>query len=130
MRTLVSLIIVVTFFFSCGNQQSQNSSMSKISYKDISTTDAKIKLVTNKSKFLDVRTPAEIAEGKIANAIEMDFRASDFKNRLESLDKNSSYVVYCRSGGRSAKAAKIMTEAGFKDVYNMKGGYSDWPSLN
>lgn len=130
MRTLILSVLLATFFYSCGGQKAEKSAQPAVNYKDISTTEAKIKLVTNKSKFLDVRTPSEIAEGKIVNAIEMDFKSSDFSKQLESLDKNTPYVVYCRSGGRSAKAAKMMSQAGFTEIYNMKGGYSEWPNIN
>jgi len=76
--------------------------------------------------FLDVRTPAEIAEGKIKGALEIDYKSSDFAEQLKRLDKDTKYIVYCRSGGRSAKSVKILKEQGFKSVHNMLGGYTEW----
>jgi len=76
---------------------------------------------------LDVRTPEEIALGKIGNAIEMDFTSGDFKAQVAKLDKNKEYIVYCAAGGRSSKAVKIMNELGFSKAYNLTSGYTGWP---
>lgn len=78
--------------------------------------------------FLDVRTPAEIAKGKIAGALEIDYRADGFEEKVKDLDKDIDYVVYCKSGGRSAKAQAIMKNNGFINTYNMTGGYTAWNS--
>lgn len=76
---------------------------------------------------IDVRTPPEIAEGKIADALEMDFKDSTFASRLEDLDPEKDYLVYCRSGRRSAGACELMREKGFTGkLYNLDGGYLDW----
>jgi len=76
---------------------------------------------------LDVRTKSEVAGGKIGNAINLDYYSDTFKSDLDKLDKNRPVYVYCRSGNRSGEAKKIMTLMGFKAVYNLKGGYSNWP---
>jgi rhodanese-related sulfurtransferase len=75
---------------------------------------------------LDVRTPEEFSEGHIENAVNLDFYADAFPDELESLDKEKTYLIYCRTGGRSGNALKMMKEKGFKDVYNMEGGITDW----
>ena len=77
-------------------------------------------------QILDVRTPAEFAEGHLANAINIDFEANDFAQQIKKLDKNSTYAVYCRSGRRSALAADQMSKVGFKNLFNMSGGILDW----
>lgn len=79
-----------------------------------------------KVTLVDVRTPDEIANGKIKEALEIDFRADDFKQRLEQLDRNQIYGIYCRSGGRSNKALNLMKEMGFAKVYELEGGYTAW----
>jgi rhodanese-related sulfurtransferase len=79
-------------------------------------------------QFVDVRTPQEYAGGHIDNAINIDYQAPDFKEKINSLDKNGSYIVYCRTGARSAAASKVMVELGFQNIINMTGGYTDWVS--
>lgn len=75
------------------------------------------------STFIDVRTPTEIAHGKLAGAKEINITSSNFKTQIEKLDKNQPYIVYCRSGMRSARACRIMEQEGFTDVTNVAGGY-------
>jgi rhodanese-related sulfurtransferase len=75
---------------------------------------------------LDVRTPAEFAEGYIEGAQLIDFQSGNFENEISSLDKNATYAVYCRSGNRSGQAVKVMHDAGFHNVYNLNGGVIDW----
>ncbi len=83
---------------------------------------------------LDVRTPNEINEGKIRGAIDLDISDPAFSSHLSKMDKNKSYVVYCKSGGRSATATNMMVEMGFQKVYNLEGGYKAWknshPNVN
>ena len=75
---------------------------------------------------LDVRTPEETAEGMIVGAREIDFNAPDFTERIAQLDKQKTYLVYCRSGNRSGQAIQAMAEIGFKDLYNLEGGFMAW----
>jgi rhodanese-related sulfurtransferase len=75
---------------------------------------------------LDVRTPSELAQGAIKGAINIDITASDFKDKLAGLEKEKSYLVYCRSGARSVKACNIMSENGFGKLFNLQGGYQAW----
>jgi len=75
---------------------------------------------------LDVRTEEEYIEGHIENALNMDFYSETFKQDLDKLDKNKTYLIYCRSGSRSARALQLMGELGFREVYNMSGGYIAW----
>ena len=75
---------------------------------------------------LDVRTPEEYAEGHIPDAELLDFKAPDFADKVEGLPKDVTYLVYCRSGARSAKAAAVLREKGFTDVLEIKGGIIEW----
>jgi rhodanese-related sulfurtransferase len=78
------------------------------------------------TQFIDVRTPQEYAGGHIFNAININYNAPDFKEKINELDKNARYIVYCQTGVRSAAASQVMAELGFKYINNMLGGYSDW----
>lgn len=80
---------------------------------------------------LDVRTDSEVAEGMIEGAIQIDYRGENFRDEVAKLDTSKTYVVYCRSGGRSSAASKMMTEElGFSKVNNLLGGYSEYSSEN
>ena len=70
---------------------------------------------------IDVRTAAEYAAGHIAGAQNIDVEAGDFAQKIESLDPKGAYLVYCRSGRRSAIAADQMAAAGFTDVVDGGG---------
>jgi len=75
---------------------------------------------------MDVRTPEEYAKGHLEKAINLDYRSKTFKDDLNKLDKNKVYLIYCRSGGRSAKVLDIMKELGFTEAYNVLGGITQW----
>jgi rhodanese-related sulfurtransferase len=77
---------------------------------------------------LDVRTPEEFSSERIAGAINVDFRAANFAEKLADLDKNKTYLVHCAAGGRSAKSRDIMQKAGFTSIYHMDGGMGAWES--
>ena len=75
---------------------------------------------------LDVRTPQEYKEGHISNAINIPVQI--LGQQLDKLKnfKDKKILVYCRSGHRSAIASQILDRAGFKNVYNLKGGLFEW----
>ncbi|MGM9747066.1 MAG: rhodanese-like domain-containing protein [Paludibacteraceae bacterium] len=89
--------------------------------------DAFAQLITNADvQLVDVRTPAEFAQGHIADALLIDFKAADFDALCaEKLDKSRPVAIYCRSGKRSAAAAQRLVAAGF-EVYNLQGGILEW----
>ena len=63
---------------------------------------------------LDIRTPAEYAEGHLAGAKNIDFKAEDFEAKIGELDSGKAYVVHCKSGGRSSLSSRTrrFVEAG------------------
>ena len=81
----------------------------------------------NNAVVLDVRTPVEVADGIIPNAIHIDiFKGQGFINEVQQLDKTKTYFVYCKAGGRSGQACAVMNQLGFKNTYNLLGGFSEW----
>ena len=77
-------------------------------------------------RLLDVRTPREYAEGHIEGALNIDIHSDDFRRMAEKeLSKDSTVLVYCRSGRRSMDAAEILARLGYK-VVNLKGGIIEW----
>ncbi len=75
---------------------------------------------------LDVRTPAEFAEGHLPGAVNVDISSPDFAARIGQLDPAAPYAVYCRSGNRSATALDAMASVGFTGAYDLSGGIGDW----
>jgi hypothetical protein len=75
---------------------------------------------------LDVRTPAEFAQGHIPGAGLIDFKAPDFKEKVAKLDHTKLYLVHCAAGGRSVKAVEVMHELGFERLFNLEGGMKAW----
>ncbi|MBI1836633.1 MAG: thioredoxin [Flavobacteriia bacterium] len=90
---------------------------------------AKIKETPN-AQIIDVRTPKEVADGYIENAINIDFKDPDFIAKISKLDKTIPTFVYCLSGGRSAFAVAKMRELGFNIVYELNGGILKWKAAN
>lgn len=77
-------------------------------------------------QLLDVRTPQEYAGGHIDGALNINVQSDDFQRMVENeLSKDSTILVYCRSGRRSMDAAQILTNLGYK-VVNLKGGIIEW----
>ncbi|MEM3061226.1 MAG: rhodanese-like domain-containing protein [Candidatus Bathyarchaeia archaeon] len=75
---------------------------------------------------LDVRTPEEFVNEHIDDAINLNYYSETFRDDLNGLDKNKTYLIYCRSGSRSGIALEIMKELGFREVYDMSGGITAW----
>ncbi len=102
----------------------------KLTTIDAETAFKLIESNKNNSNFIiiDVRTPDEYAEGHIENSRLINYYSGDFKNRLDKLDKNKEYFIYCRSGSRSGRTLQIMKELKFKQVYNLGGGIISWQS--
>jgi len=87
---------------------------------------AKTYLETIKPVLIDVRKPEEYAAGHLENSLSIDYYATDFKDKLGKLDKTAKYLIYCRSGKRSAASLKIMQELGFTDIHDIAGGINAW----
>jgi phage shock protein E len=75
---------------------------------------------------LDIRTPPEVAQARLPGAMALDYYAPDFAQQLAQLDRSATYLMYCRSGSRSASARGLMTQLGFEDVVDVRGGLIEW----
>lgn len=137
MNRLLLLFSVVLLLVSCKGEpadQVQDVSESaekveepkpKVRYIDVNFARGLIR--SNQGlTLIDVRTPEEHEEGHIEGSVVYNVRADDFAERIDSLDKNETYLIYCRSGSRSQRAIDKMTELGFMDLYMLNGGYLDW----
>jgi len=130
MKIISSNIILISLLWiglvSCGKNandksvdQDSVSVITLISPEDLNSANVNILLI-------DVRTPNEYASGHIQNSVNIDYRAENFKELIQELDKNQDVYVYCKVGGRSGSAAKMMEKMGFKKVYDLDGGISNW----
>jgi len=76
---------------------------------------------------IDVRTPQEFNDGFIRNAVNINiYDSNDFIEKVQSFSMKDEIYLYCKSGGRSSAACQIMAQLGFENVYNLKGGITDW----
>lgn len=96
------------------------------SFEDLNSPAFQQRLNENtQSILLDVHTQDEFKQGHIPGSVNMDVMDIAFYDHVGSLDKNQTYFVYCRSGGRSRQAYSIMSDLGLTAI-NLAGGILDW----
>ena len=118
MKKIIIILSISFLFLACSNK----------GYKNVNIEKA-IKLVNSSTNLiiLDVRTREEYLSGNIPNSINIDVLSQDFKSKIDMLDKNKEYLIYCRSGNRSSIASSIMSTNGFINIYNLENiGYQDF----
>ncbi len=113
------------------NNISQSETQIQI-IENITPEEAYILIQENKDNpnfvILDVRTSEEFLGEYIENAVNLDYYSDTFRNDLDKLDKNKTYLIYCRSGRRSGNALNITKELDFREAYNMLDGIIKWKS--
>ena len=77
---------------------------------------------------LDVRSDREYAAGHIPGAVHVPL--PEIGDRVKKLKKDKELVVYCRNGNQGIWAIKRLMGMGYKNLYNLKGGYSAWKRFN
>jgi len=82
----------------------------------------------NDFAILDIRTPGEFQSGHIPKSILIDFYSKSFVDQLARLDKEKTFLIYCRTGNRSTKSLEIFKKLKFQNVYHMASGISAWQS--
>ena len=94
--------------------------------KHVDAAQAK-KLVDAKTVVvLDVRTPEEFKAGAVPGAVNIDFKAADFEQRLAALDPSKTYLVHCASGNRSKQSLPVFKKLKFPVLYHLDGGFKAW----
>jgi len=121
MKKTLILLFSFSLLFACKSQT--NEPLQKL---DVAAF--KIGITNPEAQLIDVRTLKEYNQGHIENATLIDFFSNDFKEKVQAFDKDKPLYLYCRSGGRSGKASKIILELGFKEIYDLQGGYMAWSS--
>ncbi len=82
---------------------------------------------------IDVRTPDEFREGHLPGVLLLplqDLRYQPERTEMTLADKEKTMYLYCRSGGRSGQAVKILQNLGYTRVYSMNGGILAWKDHN
>ena len=108
----------------------QASALAAASIEHISARSAASLIQENQSNsnfiILDIRTPKEFDAGHIAGAQNIDFYAQSFAQEIRSLDRQKTYLIYCRSGNRSGQLMRAIEEMEFEKLYHMQRGLVDW----
>jgi thioredoxin len=122
MRNVLYSFLVIGLLFSCGPKEGQQDLIASEFQTAMSAeSDAQI---------LDVRTIDEFQNGHIEGAINADVNSAAFQQIASDLNKDKTVFVYCLSGARSASAAGMLKEMGFKSIVNLTGGMLAWRSAN
>lgn len=127
MRVHYSLFLAAAILLMPSCTVSDPAEKGDIAPIELSVAQASELMDKEKLQLLDVRTSEEVSEGSIAGARNLNISDwEDFQNGISELDKEQPIMVFCRSGGRSHKAAMYLVENGFKQVYDVKGGMIAW----
>lgn len=121
MKWLIALTLVIPMACASGNEG--------VTRLNAEQFEAKLKSLQNVI-LIDVRTPEEFAEGHIPGAQLINIYDRDFEQKLATLPKNKTVMVYCRSGNRSMQAVPALQKAGFKEIFELYGGINAWYSAN
>ena len=124
----LSILFVAFSISSCSNANKSKQSDSSFIISEVLDQDTYMSKLeqAEKIQLVDVRTPEEFTQGTIGSAINIDYEADDFKAKIVELDRNRQVYIFCQSGNRSGQAAKVMAELGFKEIYDLDGGYGEW----
>lgn len=117
----IAIVMAIFALQACGQSEEESST------EDTRITAAEFQDQIDKQPgvVIDVRTQDEYNQGHVASVdYNLDLLNGDFESSLDSLDKDKTYYLYCRTGNRSGQAADLMKQNGFENVYNI-GGFQD-----
>ena len=118
--------ILLLSLFSCVNSNDFDPNTLPVNVLDVENHQMVKLLEDNPGVLLDIRTPEEVSKGFLKDASFINFYDESFLQKASWIKKNQPIYVYCHAGRRSSKAAEMLIELGFKEVYNLVGGYSKW----
>ena len=119
------ILFITTFFIVQAASCQQNNSRGVIS-EEIPASDFEKKIRLAGVVLVDVRTPEEFKAGHIEGARNINYNDPSFAVEIKKLDTTKTALLYCLAGSRSGDAMPVFTEAGFKKIYNLKGGTMKW----
>ncbi|HAE17644.1 MAG: thiosulfate sulfurtransferase [Verrucomicrobiaceae bacterium TMED137] len=116
---MARLNLGLLFFLICG-----------LAYADVTTVTVKqaVERMKKSSEIIvvDIRTPEEFAKGHIKKAINVNMNDKSFAKKLTKLDRTKTYLMHCRSGGRSTASLPVWNRLGFKNVLHLSSGTLGW----
>ena len=134
MHKYITVLLFTTLTLACQSEERKKAEAAtdpseKASYlKEVISTEAfaaQLK-ADPEAQLIDVRTPEEYAEGHLEGSTNLNYFDDDFEVQLQKLDKTKTVMVYCKSGGRSGKAAAKLQSLEFQKIFDMEGGYTAW----
>jgi rhodanese-related sulfurtransferase len=118
MKRILALLVLVACFTACQNTEKQTL---------LTAAAFAQQMQEEPGVLLDVRTIDEYQEGHLKGAQQLDYyETASFSAALDGMDRDKTYYIYCRSGGRSSNTLLLMQEKGFKKVYDLDGGILAW----
>jgi len=138
-RGLIFILVVAAlaavgyWYFSSSKSQPQEQMVSETQeetgvvagYKDISPAEAK-KLIDENSELIVIDVSPNYAKGHLPEAVSYYVGDGSLEKAIPTLDKNATYLVYCHTDVASRQGAQMLIDAGFTDVYRLKGNYAAW----
>jgi len=129
------LLFISIISLSCDTNKKTNSTSNNSINKD---SQGKVHLLTPaefKEKYVnhtivDIRTPYEFRQGYIKGAVNINYYDRKFLENFKDFDKSEPIYIYCRSGSRTSSASRKLVKAGFLNVYDLRGGISNWTRNN
>jgi rhodanese-related sulfurtransferase len=94
------------------------------SYMDVSPAEAK-KLMEDNSDLVIIDVSGGYAQGHLPGAVN-HWLGPPLEKAIQNFDKNGKYLVYCHSDRASIAGAQQLIDAGFKNVYRLRGNYEAW----
>ncbi len=127
--TRISIFLILTILFTnCNGKKLPKSSNNFGKISVISAIDFFEK--SKNQTIIDIRTPQEFVSGHLENAININYYDSTFLEQISKYDKSKPIFIYCRSGNRSNSASKKLSNIGFKQIYDLQGGITNWINTN
>ncbi|MFT4698602.1 MAG: rhodanese-related sulfurtransferase [Flavobacteriaceae bacterium] len=131
MKKILLIIVCLSLFaFQSCNESSKNPT--QVSEIELISPQQVYEAIYGEDsvQIVDVRTSEEFSDSHLKGAQNICVTNNDFKEKIKTLDKEKPVYLYCKMGGRSARAAKILKKMGFKKVYDMEGGITSWKDKN
>lgn len=116
---LLFTLVSVSFLMGCKEDMDQE-------IKLVTPEEMKSLMELEDVQLVDVRSAQERKDGFIKNSQNIDFNSPTFDQDIQKLDKSKPVILYCHGGGRSAKCAEKLKNAGFVKIYDLQGGITQW----